>query len=46
MKTLLTLALIARDIDRDKMAQKIKIASSMLTTVTTYQLKGYALLVF
>lgn len=39
-------SLIARDINKDKMVPKIKIASSMLTTMTTYQLKGYAQLVF
>lgn len=39
-------SLIARKIDPDKMVPGIKVASSMLTTVTTYQLKGYALLTF
>lgn len=39
-------SLIARDIDKDKMVPEVKIASSMLTTMTTYQLKGYAMLVF
>ena len=39
-------SLIARDIDKDKMVPGIKVASSMLTTMTTYQLKGYATLVF
>lgn len=39
-------SLIARDIDRNKMAPEIKIATSMLTTLTTYQLKGYAVLKF
>ncbi|MEQ8303853.1 MAG: DsrE family protein [Cyclobacteriaceae bacterium] len=39
-------SLIARDIDKDKMVPQVKIASSMLTTMTTYQLKGYAMLVF
>jgi len=39
-------SLIARDINKDKMVDGIKIASSMLTTMTTYQLKGYAMLVF
>ncbi len=39
-------SLIARDIDKDKMVPEVKIASSMLTTMTTYQLKGYAQLVF
>ena len=39
-------SLIARDIDKDKLVPGIKMASSMLTTMTTYQLKGYAMLVF
>lgn len=39
-------SLIARDIDRTKMVPEVKIASSMLTTMTTYQLKGYAVLTF
>jgi intracellular sulfur oxidation DsrE/DsrF family protein len=39
-------SLIARDINKDKMVPQVKIASSMLTTMTTYQLKGYAMLVF
>lgn len=39
-------SLIARDIDKDKMVPEVKIASSMLTTMTTFQLKGYAMLVF
>ena len=39
-------SLIARDIDKEKMAPEIKIASSMLTIMTTYQIKGYAQLVF
>ncbi len=39
-------SLIARDIDKDNMVPGIKVASSMLTTMTTYQLKGYATLVF
>ena len=39
-------SLIARDIDKDKMVPEVMIASSMLTTMTTYQLKGYAQLVF
>ena len=39
-------SLIARDIDKDKMVPEVKIASSMLTTMTTYQLKGYAQLIF
>lgn len=39
-------SLIAREIDKDKMVPGIKVASSMLTTMTTYQLKGYAMLIF
>ncbi|MBX2940829.1 MAG: DsrE family protein [Cyclobacteriaceae bacterium] len=39
-------SLIARKIDKDKMVPGIKVASSMLTTMTTYQLKGYAMLIF
>lgn len=39
-------SMIARNIDRHKMVPEVKIATSMLTTLTTYQLKGYALLKF
>lgn len=39
-------SLIARNIDRLKMVPQVKIATSMLTTLTTYQLKGYATLKF
>lgn len=39
-------SLIARKIDRMKMVPQVKVASSMLTTLTTYQLKGYAVLKF
>jgi len=39
-------SLIARKIDRFKMVPKVKIATSALTTLTTYQLKGYAMLRF
>jgi intracellular sulfur oxidation DsrE/DsrF family protein len=39
-------SLIARAIDREKLAPNIKIATSMLTTLTTYQLRGYASLKF
>jgi intracellular sulfur oxidation DsrE/DsrF family protein len=39
-------SLIARKIDRLKMAPEVKVASSMLTVMTTYQLKGYAALKF
>lgn len=35
-------SLIARKIDRQKLLPQIKIATSMLTTVSTYQLRGYA----
>ena len=38
--------LIARKIDRLKMVPEVKIATSALTTLTTYQLKGYAMLRF
>ena len=39
-------SLINRKIDRQRMVPHLKIASSMLTTMTTYQLKGYAALKF
>jgi intracellular sulfur oxidation DsrE/DsrF family protein len=39
-------SMIARSIDRNKTVPEVKIATSMLTTLTTYQLKGYALLKF
>jgi intracellular sulfur oxidation DsrE/DsrF family protein len=39
-------SLIARKIDRMKMVPEVKVASSMLTTLTSYQLKGYAVLKF
>lgn len=39
-------SLIARQIDRTKLAEHVHIATSMLTTMTTYQLKGYAVLNF
>lgn len=35
-------SLIARQIDSTKLLPEIKIATSMLTVVSTYQLKGYA----
>ncbi len=35
-------SLIARKIDRNKLSPAIQIATSMLTVVSTYQLKGYA----
>ncbi|MFZ1805997.1 MAG: DsrE family protein [Cyclobacteriaceae bacterium] len=37
---------VVRKIDESKMVPGIKIASSMLTAMTTYQLKGYAGLIF
>jgi intracellular sulfur oxidation DsrE/DsrF family protein len=39
-------SLISRDIDRTKMVPQVKIATSMLTTITTHQLRGYAVLKF
>jgi len=39
-------SMIARKIDRFKMVPEVKIATSMLTTMTTFQLKGYAMLKF
>lgn len=39
-------SLVNRKVDRTKMVPEVKIATSMLTTLTTYQLKGYALLKF
>jgi intracellular sulfur oxidation DsrE/DsrF family protein len=39
-------SLINRKVDQTKMAPEVKVATSMLTTLTTYQLKGYALLKF
>lgn len=36
--------LFKRDIDPQRLAPGIKVATSALTTLTTYQLKGYALL--
>lgn len=39
-------SLIARKIDQKNIAPELKVALSMLTTVTTYQLKGYAYLKF
>lgn len=39
-------SLVARKIDRKRLAPEVKIATSMLTTATTYQLKGYAMLKF
>lgn len=39
-------SLVNRKVDRTRMVPQVKIASSMLTTLTTYQLKGYAMLKF
>jgi intracellular sulfur oxidation DsrE/DsrF family protein len=39
-------SLIARRIDHTKMVPEVKVASSMLTVLTTHQLKGYAVLKF
>jgi intracellular sulfur oxidation DsrE/DsrF family protein len=39
-------SLINRKVDRTKLLPEVKVATSMLTTLTTYQLKGYALLKF
>jgi intracellular sulfur oxidation DsrE/DsrF family protein len=39
-------SLITRKVDRTKLVPQVKIATSMLTTLTTYQLKGYAYLKF
>lgn len=36
----------SRGVKANELSEKIEIATSMLTTVTTYQLKGYALLRF
>jgi intracellular sulfur oxidation DsrE/DsrF family protein len=39
-------SIMFRKIDRFKMAPQVKIASSMITTLTSYQMKGYAVLRF
>tara|TARA_R110000787_G_scaffold48953_11_gene117559 strand:- start:970 stop:1500 length:531 start_codon:yes stop_codon:yes gene_type:complete len=39
-------SLIGRKIDSKEVHENIELATSMLTTVTTYQLKGYAMLRF
>ncbi len=39
-------SLMGRNIDHTKLAPGIQVATSMLTTLTTYQLKGYAALKF
>jgi len=39
-------SMIARKVNADQLLPSVKVATSMLTTVTTYQLKGYAMLKF
>ena len=39
-------SILGRNIDYTKLAPEIKVATSMLSTLTTYQLKGYAALKF
>lgn len=39
-------SLMARGVDRSTLIPQVKIATSMLTTITTHQLKGYAYLKF
>ena len=39
-------SLIARKVDRNHLVPEVKISVSMLTILTTYQMKGYALLKF
>jgi intracellular sulfur oxidation DsrE/DsrF family protein len=39
-------SLVARKIDHLRLVPQVKIASSMLTVLTTYQMKGYAMLKF
>lgn len=39
-------SIVFRKIDRFSMVPQVKIASSMLTTLTSYQMKGYAVLKF
>lgn len=39
-------SLINRQVDRNKLVPEVKITLSMLTTLTTYQMKGYAVLKF
>ncbi|MEM7110155.1 MAG: DsrE family protein [Bacteroidota bacterium] len=39
-------SLISRDVPVKSVTEEVEIAKSMLTTVTTHQLKGYALLIF
>jgi intracellular sulfur oxidation DsrE/DsrF family protein len=39
-------SLLKRNVDYQKLAPGVEVATSMLTTVTMYQLKGYAMLKF
>lgn len=39
-------SLMGRNLDHEKLAPGLEVATSMLTTMTTYQLKGYAALKF
>ncbi len=39
-------SLINRQVDRHKLLPEVKIATSMLTTLTHYQMKGYSVLKF
>lgn len=39
-------SLLARDVHLDALLEQVEVATSMLTTVTTYQSKGYGLLIF
>lgn len=39
-------SMIGRDVGHDQLLDEVEVATSMLTTVTTYQLKGYAMLKF
>ena len=39
-------SLLGRNLDHEKLAPGVEVATSMLTTMTTYQLKGYAALKF
>lgn len=39
-------SLVARKVDRTRLVSEVKVAVSMLTTLTTYQMKGYAVLKF
>ncbi len=39
-------SLVARKVDRKRLVSEVKISVSMLTILTTYQMKGYAILKF